>query len=128
MTTDAVASEFMSLCRQGKFEEVMDRLLSADIVRVEPVEMTGMPAELRGIEAVKENSRSWAGDNEIHGVEVDGPFVGEGQFAVRFAIDTTSNPTGERTTITKMSLYTVEAGKLVREEVYYNAPPPPSKA
>jgi hypothetical protein len=32
--------------------------------------------------------------------------------------------TGEHATITKMSLYTVEDGKVVREEVHYNAPSP----
>jgi hypothetical protein len=33
MTTNAAANEFVSLCGQGKSEEVMERLLSVDIVR-----------------------------------------------------------------------------------------------
>jgi len=44
MTTNPVASEFVPLCRQGQFDEVMERLLSPDIVRVEPVGMGVMPA------------------------------------------------------------------------------------
>ncbi len=35
MTTNAAANEFASLCRQGKAEEVVERLLSVDIVRGE---------------------------------------------------------------------------------------------
>jgi hypothetical protein len=33
MTTNAVANACVSLCRQGKFEEVMERRLSVDIAR-----------------------------------------------------------------------------------------------
>jgi hypothetical protein len=119
MTTDSLAHEFVSLSRQGKFEEIMERLVSADVVRVEPAEMAGPPVEMRGIEAVRANSREWTAESEVHGVEVEGPFVGDGCFAVRFAIDATSKPTGERATVTKVSLYTTEGGKVVREEVYY---------
>lgn len=127
MTTKAVADEYVSLFRQGKFGgAAMKRLFSADLVRVEPAEMGGPPVEMRGIEAVEENMRKFIDNNEIHGVEIDGPFVGDGRFAVRFAIDTTFKPTGERTTIMKMSLYTLDEAKIVREEVYYmNAPPRP---
>lgn len=103
MTTKAVADEYVSLFRQGKLGgAAMKRLFSADLVRVEPAEMGGPPVEMRGIEAVEENMRKFMDNNVIHGVEIDGPFVGEGRFAVRFAIDTTFKPTGERTTVTKM--------------------------
>ena len=30
--------------------------------------------------------------------------------------------TGQRVNMTEMALYTVEGGKIVREEFYYNAP------
>lgn len=123
-TTEAVAEEYVSLCRQGKFEEAMERFMSADIVRVESVDMAGPPVERHGIEAIRDNSRDMVDEHDIHGAEVDGPFVGDGRFAVRFLIDTTFKPTGQRTTMTKLDLYTVEAGKMVRNEVYYHAPPP----
>lgn len=48
------------------------------------------------------------------------------RFAVGFAIDTTFKQTGERTTITKLDLYTVRDGKVVRDEVCYDTPPGPS--
>lgn len=123
-TTEAVAREYVSLCRQGKFEEAMERFMSPDVVRVESADMAGPPVEIRGIEAVQDNSRGMFDDHDVHGAEVDGPFVGGERFAVRFTVDATFGPTGQRTTTTKMDLYTVAGGKLVRNEVYYHAPPP----
>lgn len=124
--TKAVADEYVSLCRLGRFEEAMERFFPPDHVRVEQVGMAGPPVEMRGVEAVEENSQSFVDLNEIHGFEVEGPFLGGDQdrFAARFAIDTTSKATGERSTITKISLYTVQHGKVVREEVYYKGAGP----
>lgn len=125
-TTDAVANEYVSLCRQGKFEEAIERFFAADHIRVESFDMVGPPVAVRGIDAVKANMQASSDESEIHGAEIEGPFVRQNRFAVRFAIDTTFKRSGQRTTITKMDLYTVEEGKIVRDEVYYNTPPGPS--
>jgi hypothetical protein len=123
MKTIDVAGKFVSLCQLGEFEgAAMEQLFSAGFVRVEPV--AGTIAEMRGSE-IAENIRRFMSAHDVHGVEVAGPFVGDGQFAVRFAIHTTFKPTGERTTITKLCLYAVKDGKLAREEVFYAVPPHP---
>lgn len=126
ITTDAVANEYAALCRQGKFEEAIERFFAVDHVRVESLDMAGPPVAMRGMDAVKANMQASNDDSEIHGAEIDGPFAGGNRFAVRFAIDTTFKSTGERKTITKLDLYTVEGGKIVRDEVYYHTPPGPS--
>jgi hypothetical protein len=90
MTAAAVANEYVSLCRHGKFDEAIARLVSRD--------------------------------HDVHGVTIDGPFMADDRFAVRFAIDATFRPTGERRVISKMDLYTVAGGRMVRSEVFYNAP------
>ena len=123
ITTNAIAAEYVSLCRQGRFEAAIDRYFAADHVRVESPDMAQPPVVIRGLDAVKANMQSSDDGIEIHGAEIDGPFVGADRFAVRFGIDTTSTATGERTTITKLDLYTVERGKIVRDEVYYHTPP-----
>lgn len=122
-TTEAVAKEYVSLCREGKFEEAIERFFAADHVRIESLDMAGPPIAMRGIDAIKKNMR--AADDEVHGVEIDGPFVKQNRFCVRFAIDTTFKQNGERTTVTKLDLYTVENGKIERDEVFYNTPPGP---
>lgn len=124
MTTTAIANEYVALFRRGKIDgDVMNRLFSPDIVRVEPVEPGQPPMELRGNE-ITDNMQRFIDSNEIHGVDVDGPYIFESRFAVRFAIDTTFRPTGERGTITKISLYTLEREQIVREEVFHAGPPP----
>jgi SnoaL-like domain len=121
MTTSSIAEDYVSLCRQGRFDDAMSRLLSNDVVRVEPLKMTGALMVMRGIDAIAANSRGFGDVMEVHAVEVDGPFVGGDRFAVRFAIDATVPATGTRTTITKMELNTVDDGKVVRNEIFYNA-------
>ena len=59
---------------------------------------------------------------ETYGLQVDGPFVGDLQFAVRFHMDVTPKMTGQRVSMVEVGVYTVEDGKIVREEFYYNAP------
>jgi len=127
MTTEAVAQAYVNLCRQQRFfEPAMQRLWSPDIVRVAPLEAGGDYVEVKGPEAIEENSQQLSADEEIHGLEVEGPFVGtHGRFAVRFAIDTTFHEFGTRMTVTKLCLYTVERGQITREEVFYlNGPRP----
>jgi ketosteroid isomerase-like protein len=48
--------------------------------------------------------------------------VGENQFAVQYTFDVTFKPTGQRTEMSEMALYTVKDGKIVREQFFYNAP------
>lgn len=123
LRTAAIATQYVSLCRQRKFDEAMERFFSRDHVHVESPDMSGPPAEMRGIDSLKNNSREFSGDRNVHSIEVDGPYIAGDRFAVRFSIDTTSKPTGERRLVEKMDLYTVQHGKVVRSEVYYNAPP-----
>ena len=49
-------------------------------------------------------------------------YLGEGGVAVHFDLDITPKMTGQRANMTEMALYSVEDGKIVREEFYYNMP------
>ncbi|MBF8191183.1 NmrA family NAD(P)-binding protein [Nonomuraea sp. K274] len=108
---DAYAGAFL----RGSLEEAM-ALLAEDIVRVAPLEGGG---ELHGPRAIVENAGRLTADYDIHGVDVEGPFVAGDRFAIKFTFDELHRPTGQRTNTTKMSLYTVSGGRIVREEVYY---------
>jgi ketosteroid isomerase-like protein len=58
----------------------------------------------------------------VHDSKVNGPFIGENQFAVQFEFETTFKPTGQRSRMTEMALYTVKDGKIVHEHFFYNPP------
>ena len=122
MSVTDVANSLVDLCRQGKFMEAIKQHYGDNIVSVEPVGSEAMPAEMSGIDAIRGKNQWWTDNHEVHGLTVDGPFVGDGQFAVRFTIDATPKMTGQRTTMIEVGIYTVENDKITKEEFYYNAP------
>ncbi len=127
-TTAEIANDLVSMCSQGQFLEVIEKHYAPNIVSVEPGPGTPeMPAKMEGIEAIIGKNKWWSENHEVHGLQIDGPYVGEDQFACRMTIDATAKHMGNtRMQMTEMCLYTVEGGKIVKEEFYYYMPPPPS--
>jgi uncharacterized protein YbjT (DUF2867 family) len=121
-STAEVADRYVSAFRAGDLDAAL-RLLSADVVRVAPMETAPGPGELRGVRAIMDNSSRLNAGYQIHAVDIGDPFVRDDQFAVRFAFDQTHLPTGTRGMAVKISLYTVADAAIVREEVYYHTPP-----
>lgn len=121
-STAAVAQELVALCRVGRNADAIKKLYSPSIVSIEPVGNEVMPAEMNGIDAVNQKNEWWRSNNEVHSAEVNGPFLGDNQFAVQYTYDTTFKPTGQRARTTEMALYTVTDGKIVREHFFYHMP------
>ncbi|HEY1818927.1 MAG TPA: nuclear transport factor 2 family protein, partial [Trebonia sp.] len=121
-STAEVADRYVSAFRAGDLGAAM-RLLSADVVRVAPLEAAEGLGELRGVQEIMDNGVRLNVGYQLHGVEVGDPFIRGSQFTVRFAFDQTHLTTGKRETVVKVSLYTVAAAAIVREEVYYHTPP-----
>jgi hypothetical protein len=118
--TGAVAQELVSLCRAGRNLDAIAKLYSTKIVSIEPAGVAALPSETTGIDAIRRKNEWWFANYEIHDVEVNGPFVGEHQFAVQYDFETTFRPTGRRGRMSEMALYTVQDGKIVREQFFYN--------
>lgn len=123
-STASVAQDLVALCRRGQNLDAINKFYDKDIVSIESMGSKEMPAEMRGIDAIRKKNEWWYANNEIHGTSVEGPFLGENQFAVRYEYDTTFKPTGKRGKMKEMALYTVRDGKIVREEFFYNVPTP----
>jgi ketosteroid isomerase-like protein len=121
-STTRVADELVALCRAGRNLDAITKLYSPKIVSIEPVGNEAMPAEMTGIEAVRQKNEWWFDNYEVNSAEVNGPFVGGDQFAVQYVFDTTFKPTGQRSAMAEMALYTVKDGKIVREQFYYHSP------
>jgi hypothetical protein len=121
-SVSAIGEELVALCRAGKNLEAVEKFYSPNVVSVEPVAMPNMPAELTGIQAIRDKHTWWDENNDVHSVEVNGPFVGRDQFAVQHTFDTTFKPTGHRRKLTEMALYTVKDGKIVHERFFYHMP------
>lgn len=122
LTSAEVAQRYVDAFRAGRMDQAT-RLSAADVVRVAPLETDGKHVELGGHDEIMANAERLTRDLEFHAVTVDGPFQHGDQFAVRFSFDVTHKPTGQRSTSSKMSLYTVTEGMITREEVFYFDPP-----
>jgi len=116
-----VAEEYVSLCREERFgDPAMRGMFAPDVVRVETV--GGKLVESRGDE-IWANSADFTDTVDVRGVSVGGPYVGEDdRFAIRFSMDVVDRATGRPGTITKVCLYTVRDGRIVREEVCHLTP------
>lgn len=95
------------------------RLLDPDVVRVAPLESGGEEVEVRGLAAIAANAEQQSVDVELNAVDVGEPLVGTDSFAIRFSFDETRRDTRERQVTTKISLCTVEASRIIREEVFF---------
>ena len=118
-TAATVGQELVGLCRQGHNGDAIERLYAKNIVSVEPTGSDAMPAEVKGIDAVHKKHAWWTENMEVHSAEVRGPFVGDNEFAVYYNYETTFKPTGQRSAMKEMALYTVQNGEIVREEFFY---------
>lgn len=119
MTTLEVGKKLVELCKQNKNDEAVKTLYSPGIVSVEAMSMPNMPAEIKGIEAVEAKGKWWMENHEIHSATVEGPYPNGDKFVVHFNYDVTNKPSKQRMKMDEMGLFTVEHGKIVREEFFY---------
>jgi len=89
MTTMEIGKELVTLCKQGKNQDAIDRLYSPNIESVEPVAMPGMEQTQRGVTKIKGKNQWWTENHEIHGSVAEGPFPHGDRFIVRFKYDVT---------------------------------------
>ena len=108
MTTPEIGKAMVDLCRQGKYMDVISKYYSDDIVSVESASAPDMPAEMKGIEAVKGKNQWWVDNHQIHGGTVEGPYPHGDRFILHFKYDVTPKHTGKRMTLYETGLYTVQ--------------------
>jgi DNA-dependent RNA polymerase auxiliary subunit epsilon len=115
MNTQEVANKVVELTRKQAWREATDSLYADDIASVEARAMDASP-ETHGIEAVRGKVDWWLEAMETHSVKVHGPFVAHDRFVVQFDADVSDKKTKERSQLSEVGVYTVENGKIVREE------------
>jgi len=111
-----VGQEFVDLFNGGKYEDIETGLWSRKVVSVEGM---GVSRAWHGRKAVRAKNDRWMATHRIHDATCEGPYVGATGFAVRFSMDVEDTATGDRTRMNEVGVYTVERGKIVREEFMY---------
>src|SRR5262249_34894138 len=118
-----IAAGLVEFCRKSQFRVAIDCYYSDDIVSVKALALPGLGREQRGTEAISGNDTSFAENSDVHSCTTTVPFPGPDpyphQFAVDLLLDHTPKSTGKCVTLAEMGLYTVNNGKIVREEFYY---------
>ena len=119
MTALEIGKKLVELCQKGQNLTAIETLYSPNIVSVEAMDMPGMPAEMRGMEAIVGKNKWWLDNHEVHSASCEGPFPHGDRFIVRFTYDVTNKPSQKRMLMDEMALYAVENDKIVREEFFY---------
>jgi ketosteroid isomerase-like protein len=119
MSVNEIANRYVALCKEAKFEQILDELFATDAVSVEAGAPPGMDPISSGLAAIKAKGEWWGNNHEIHSAEVTGPYPNGDRFAVRFVLDVTNKPSGRRMQMDEIGLFTVENGKISREEFFY---------
>ncbi len=118
MTTQDVANDLVAMWKAGDFAKSGEKYWAQDVLSVEAGAPNGGDPASRGIDAARGKGEWWANNHEVHGCEVEGPFVNGDQFVVRFKMDVT--PKGaQRFTMDEMAVYTIKDGKIAEERFFY---------
>ena len=122
MNVQEIGQKLVELCRAGKNLDALS-LYAPDAVSVEAMGSETMPAVMKGVDAIRGKGEWWFANNEIHRSDARGPYPNGERFAVVFDFEFTAKegPTaGRRVKMEEVALYTVENGKIVREEFFYS--------
>lgn len=115
-TVSEIAEDLVAMCRRGEFEASGEKYWASNVVSLEPIE--GDMARVEGLAGVRAKGDWWSANHEIHGVEVEGPYVHGDQFVVRFKMEITPKD-GQRHTMDEVGLYTIKDGKIAEERFFY---------
>ena len=73
-----------------------------------------------GRDALNAKNQAWEAENEVLDFKVKGPFVGATGFSLHYDVKLKNRNSGDTMQMTEVAVYTVENGKVVREEFMYS--------
>jgi hypothetical protein len=115
-----IGGSLVALFNQGKFSDIENKWWSP---KIESIEGFGTNTGWRGRGAVDGKNAWWLSMHTLHGASAEGPYLGSSGFAVKFRMDVEEKATGKRWTMDEVGVYTVQNGKIIREEFMYGEKP-----
>lgn len=116
MTTLAIATQLVSLCRQGDYAGAVKTLYAQHASSIEPV---GEPRQVDGIDGIMGKGEWFRNTFEVKGQEISEPIVSGDHFCLRFRLDTVNKESGEASVLDELAVYKVAEGKIVLEHFFY---------
>ena len=121
LTMQALVPQFIERIKTGDFLDAINTFFSDDIESIECFkDGNGRPKVQKGIEAIRKKNEWWGENQEVHSFEVGEPMIGETMFSVRYKLDATDKRANQRYQVEEIAVYTVENGKIIREEFFYD--------
>lgn len=122
MTLKEIGEKLVDFVKQRENLQAIYELYGKDIESIEAAAPPqGGERIAKGVDAVKAKNEWWAENHEVHAASVRGPFPnGEDRFCVIYTYDATHKPSGRRLAMEEVALYTVDDGKIVKEEFFYS--------
>lgn len=105
----------VTLFNQNKADDWIKGVWSKD---VESIEGTGQVA--RGAAQILAKWDWWTSNHEVMGASAEGPYVGATGFAAKYQLHVKDKSTGADMHMTEVAVYTVEKGRITREEFMYS--------
>ena len=124
MDNKAIARRLVELCRQGKYPQAIDELYADDASGHEDY-MGG--AHMGGKGAIRQGTEHWLSVNELRDNVVGDPAFFGNRFIVRFTGTMVKKDGGAEHPYEEFGLYTIENGKISKQEFFYDMPDVPSE-
>lgn len=106
-----------SMLRSGtKERDIWDAWWDDDRI----ISIEGDGSTWTGRKALESKMEAWEAENEVTSFDIKGPFVGATGFAMHYEVGLKNRKTGDAMNMTEVAVYTVENGKVVREEFMYS--------
>lgn len=115
-----LGQEFVQAMRNRHGISHIAEIYAENAESVEAVVPPGRDVRIaKGRSAIKAKRQDWVATHTIHRLDADGPYVHPpNQFGVRFEAEVTHKATGRQMTLREVAIYSVEGGKIVREEFF----------
>jgi hypothetical protein len=113
-----IGADLVAMFNRGELSAIEAKWHSPSLVSVEGV---GVAMAWSGKKAVQEKNEGWMATHRLHGASAEGPYIGASGFAVKFSMDVEDTSNGSRVLMDEVGVYTVQNGKIVREEFMYGS-------
>ena len=116
----SIGRQFVQAMHDRRGIAHVDEIYAEDAESIEAVTPPGRDVRIaKRRDAIKAKRIDWVASHEIRRLEADGPYVHPpNQFAVRFEAEVVQKSTGRVMTLREIAKYTVEYGKITREEFF----------
>ncbi len=120
MKINEIANQLVAYCSKADWEGAYNTLYAEKILSLEPVTGPFFEKETTGLEAVRTKAKLFDSMiEELYSIIVSEPIVVGNHIAFTITVDAVRKNIG-RVTLPELCVYTVEGGKIIKEEFFYN--------